>query len=719
MSKKNIIEAGDGLSVKKVIELKGMSLPELKIEAETRLKSLLPEKIQHSWNLGTEALTVLDEKMEENVNSEGSKKHSFKGVATFSPREKVDGITLSMTIPFVVKNNVLEHPETIRFLGKELIFNEKNLNRVLKAAEEVIRNPNVLDEDSSFEEVVDLTNNTTDVGNLRRVLDIRNQESAKGNMYAFASEVFDALEKVSSIKRLSPADLNVIKAEATKIAAESERQELEKIASSVPGLVEESLKSSQVFKTLKAMKWENVGKVKDRTKVQIIDKTADGNDIELKPAVVFRNIFAPDGKPVSALVVDKDKNYKVIRTKEDETYKVSTSDDVVDIKLAGKKLLDVVKTLQKEKTGILIKGDEVYGPVTLVKKDLTAALPMATLKGDAYAGFKTLVPHESFKDVHTPSPEEVTSFFENNVRTQDEVPWAFETFVFMPADIAFVELGGFINTPIHSIKDIIFDGSDEPLAKIAFSDGVMIKKPVPDMDSYQVMFRSGNDKRSLRDLTKTELFEACLVVGVPKPEIVAMVSYLDSGEKEVDRRLSVDLSRLDGAGIKAKSNSLFARFKDAFFEPTDARKVMEDVLMGAGSEVTADILQDSPRLFEATGVFSDLVSKMADAGHLADRFEKLALDTRSKDIQTVAGLMALTHHMDQSLVKISKEAGLYDLSEVKTALRDLKPAIEKCAALLVELRDDQEVTGDEVVGRNTVHKALLTLDRLNEYAGLK
>jgi hypothetical protein len=710
----------------------------------------------------------------ENKGVQGSYEN-LNGLITL--RYPAKEFSMTAVIPFFVRDGEIMPFDTIEFGGKQFVYTEKNLHLIISSMEEISNNPYILDEDSSYESLEEQVTNLSDAGGLREVLDIRNREmaiSGSGIERLASPEVDELLEKTYSLKPIDDKYKKIVELQAEKIANEVLETEFEKKAANINDLIEQSLQSATVFKKLKKLNWKNAKDVEDRAVVEIFDIPVDGSEGDLKKAKLFkgRKLFIgkkyryatdnaeekdlpPEVIDVNdILLYDETKNIKVLREKSNlyNEYKVANTNQ--ELSLTGTTLNKELKEKEiKNKMFFIVNGNDIIGPIEIrprdfegndiwdddyhgtthkkkinkdrirnVVLDISPALPgdRSFLKDRAHsvtAAINTELKED--EKIKFATEEESTSFLENIIKTKEDM-LSFEYnfgshLMFLHPDTKLLEVKGFINTPLTSLKQIIFEGNDDDLKKVATDDKVIIKKPVTDLNEYHITLQKGMKKKVFRSRNRNEVFGILKLADIDDSEISAMLGFLDSGEKEIERILPISFDGFEGKDLEDKKTDLVKKHMSKLFDPNKANYFAENVATDIGKETVSSQLADLATDIgpKAMDVLQHLAS---DSAALSDRMEKIAVDTKSKDFQDIAKLMVITNRVDNVILKSANEGQIFNLKEVEGKLKDIVPSIEKAASEIYNLRKDQEVLGEVVVGDNTITQSLRTLDRLKKYA---
>ena len=690
-------------------------------------------------------------------------------------------VNIYATIPFILREGKLLPFDIIELGGRKFVYSDANLAKVINAIEAIEKNPNLLDEDSSFERLDDFTNNSTDDGSLRDVLNIRNREMASSGLglETFASLLDENLEKTASFRIVDRPMIDVITDKAMEIAREKIAEEFEKTAGDLDATSEKILQTSTVFSEFKGLPWVNVTKL-ENTSAQILDFDRGRENLELKDARVFKGRALPlpsswDGKTKATVstsdditIIDKDGNYKVLRPKTDIYKEYKVVNNTPDFRPAMKSLSDLVSegVIKKDfdKKFFILEGEQLFGPLKIHTKDSITSdmgMPIALeenpqpkpMEADQTNPFKglffevcsevlpgdrpmfnksnrssnfTAVLNKNKPVLTFASEEESFAFLENIYKTDEEMNLIRNNLegnlFWISENTQLIEIADQIITPVTDIKQIILEGTDGDLRKIAGNDKVTLRKPIADKNMYFLELSKGpRDRKVYRSIKKHEAIAIMKNAGIEESEVIGMIGYLDSGEREVVRFLPIDLTRLTGSDVKVEGENIAGKFLGKYFNPREASRAVSTIVNETGKEALADkaaegILRVGPNAIKALETITSLAS---DAEALADRFEKVAIDHKSRDFQNIAKMMVVTSRIDKFLAKTAGEMFSYDVSDSFDGLKGLKEPIEKAAAMLVDLKDHQDVVGNEILGRNTIVQSLRTLDRLNKYASNK
>jgi len=775
-SKKYMFEPGDYLTKLAGIPLKGSSPMEIKNQVE----GLISEKIAKAKTSRTinikSNISSLDGESLKNKGIQGSYKN-LNGI--LSLKYPFEEFNMTATIPFFVRNGEILQFDTIEFGGKKFVYTDKNLYLIISSMEEISKNPYILDEDSSYAGLEEQVNNLSDAGSLRQILDIRNREmaiSGSGIERLASKEVDELLEKTYSLKPIDDKYLEAVEFQAEKIAYEVLEEQFEKKAANINDLIEESLQSATVFSKLKEFNWKNAKDVEDKSVVEIYDIPEDSGEGELKKAKLFkgRKLFigkkygyGPDNDKdlppeiidtKDLVIYDETKNIKVLREKSKLYNEYKVADTNQELSLKGTTLNKELKEKEiRNKMFFIVNKNDIIGPIEIhprdfegnevwdesyhgtthkkkinkdrirnVVLDISPALPgdRSYLK-DRTHSITAAINTELKEDekVKFATEEESTSFLENIIKTKEDM-LSFEYnfgnhLMFLHPDTRLLEVKGFINTPVTSLKQIIFEGNDDELKKVASDDKVIIKKPVPDLNEYHITMNKGSKKKVFRSRNRNEVYGILKLAEIDDSEISAMLAYLDSGEKEIERILPLNFDGFEGKDLEDKKGDLVKKHLSKLFDPNKSQYFAQNVANNMGNEIVssqlADVARDvGPSAFEALDILSSLAS---DSSALADRMEKIAIDNESHDFQDVAKLMVLTNRIDEMIVKSANDGETFDLLGIEEEFKNIIPSIEKAAAEIHNLRNEQEVLG-KVIGDNTVIQSLRTLDRLKKYTTL-
>lgn len=671
-------------------------------------------------------------------------------------------------IPFFIKGEEILPFDIIEFGTQKFVFTPANFIRILEAMKKIAKDPGVIETDVSYDGVEDHYSPISDVGHMQELMNIRQNQLNfdDSTISAVAGQIDDFMDKVAEIKPLHKNFVKAIEVEAEKVAYDASRTAFEKIAGDTTDVSDRILQSSDIFKKLKGLPWKNLKALKTGEKIQIVDAETGGGELKLKNAICFAGRNVPVSKYVKdkremvidtysdRIVVDEDGGYKVLRAGTDmyEEYKVVASNP--DFKLKARNFDEAILDLDevKETQYLIIMGNEHYGPLKLgrIKSEWVhgygANQPMNsafntlnqvlfTLDGGDQAnehswGGKPLLIMDgtgSKKLEHMSYPE-VRQYLENICSSPSEVAniignlsaegGAFK----VPKDAKVIELKHFISTPVKSLQDIVFDGNDLDLTKVAAGEEVILRKPVPDQDNYSMIFKRGVfDQKKFDNLVKEDVIAIARNTKVSENEIIAMLAFLDSGEKEIARSLTFDLSGIDGTEVKNKKDGLVTKIIDKYLTPFDAGSIARGVGTDAATEVVADYGSKmmgsvaQPAFSAIKGLFS----LASDAAALSERFEKIAIEKESEDFKALAHLMVLTNKIDNAMIKMAS-AQDKELFDVKPLLREVPQMvsglIEKAAAEVYDMAVTQRNLDEELIAQNTLTQTLRTLDRLSKYA---
>ena len=682
-------------------------------------------------------------------------------------------IPVALIIPYTFSNGKILPFETIELGGSRFVFSEYALNKLFDVLKDIAKDPELLDEDSSYEGTTNAVNNATDGGNLRDILNVRNLDSY--NLEAFAGIIDDAMEKTASILPLTDEYFIQVEKIAQQVATEVAEMEFEKTAADSSMVLRQIVSASDVFREFKALPWACIHDI-DSKAVEILDSDQESDSFERKLAQIFRShksFLGQGGKDnnvqisstTDLVLIDEDSNFKVLR----KTNPVYKNFKVIDSKPVFRPdWVPVNKMLTKigdkfDKLFMIKEGDNLYGPVKLRKvliskeKDMgrsvfgepeesnvhyvtnlstlddilfemdVAVLPVDKAVNASADRWQTKV-SVFLKDgigVKALSPVEASSVLEENIKDSYALSLVYNRLTpsafTLGRDTEILEVKESIITPVSDIDKLIFDADDQPLQKMAGASKVIIRKTVPDKDDYNISFDGGvgGQSKNIKNLTKADVIAVMRNAQISDDETIRMVAYLDAGNKMIEQYLDYNLDSFSGGSVLDRAKDLTAKMKANLFGNDAAKTVALSAARGAQQEVGqaagARLLQQAgPTAFKAVDIFSKLAN---DSGALADRFEKIAMDQRSMDFRNIAGLMVVTHRFDNLIKEACEyEENLYDVSGLRPELIKLQPAIEKAAGELYDMMEDQKETGVEYLGHNTITQSLRTLDRLHAYS---
>lgn len=306
--------------------------------------------------------------------------------------------------------------------------------------------------------------------------------------------------------------------------------------------------------------------------------------------------------------------------------------------------------------------------------------------------------------------EERAAIVGNLFKNEQHVRWSVDSAHLIDESTLVIEVSDFIRTPVQSLTDIVFGvKTDTPLDKIATEQSVMVEKPVPDANRFNVVLSEGlMKKHKYNGLKAFEVIGLLKSVGVDEADATSMIGFLNAGERTIERQMPFDLSTIDGAYKETKAMDIVKNFAGQMF----GKPVQQELLKEIVATQVADLLTEAP-----AGVFGaaqTLTSFASDAEALADRFEKLAIDHESEDFQTLAKCCVVTARLDRMMAKVATDVTSFDAREVFTSVKAARPAIEKMANLLYDLDNEQKM-GAALVGDNTINQTYRVLQRLYVY----
>lgn len=761
-NKKYLFEPGDLLSK--------IASEEFKVSTAYEAKERLKKKILESVGNTRYQLKAEVEIHPLNISSNGGNSQSMgkEDFASFDATVRVYPFphktgqnNLTITIPARIRDNQLLPIDTADFMGTTFLFSKKFFEAALLAAEEVSKNPYVLDQDSSFAGIEDAQGTFTDNGRIRDVLQIRNKEvgtngwMANAPMFMTASEHLDAfLEKSANLTEFKDIKAEVEK-KAFELADELVKHAFEKKATLTEDIGQRLMESASVFQMLKAMNWKKLADVADKACVEIVDLDVESESMKLKKAVVFKGLYAFGGRAYNlnetvydfalekhsgSVIIDEDYNYKVLRASSEMASRYLVADSKPDFKIKAESLEKVMGRYPSSRSDVffLIIDGGLVGPVNLTcpfsenqvffandpaNQEHNRIGKVAKQTVEIRSLDRTMVPKDRAEQcvfvldsktegLKAISEEERSELIGNLFENYRDLSWTLENCHLIGAKTMVIAVKDFIRTPVESLNDVIFGykNSDKPLLKAASEDSIVVEKPIPDVSKYNVVLIKGMLNRKIfNGLFKEDVLKLLKSVDVPEGDAISMVAYLDAGERKITKNIPLDFSMIDGSLVETKAADIVKNLAGSMFGKREQEEVLKEIV----SSQVADLLAEAPgKVFDAASMLTRLAS---DAENLADRFEKLAIDNESEDFLTIAKCMVATSRMDKMMHKVATVNTMIDARDLFKELKAVKPLIEKSAALLYELRGDQE-TGGKLIGDNTIVQSFRTLGRLNEYA---
>lgn len=757
--KRYLFEPGDTLRKVASQDFKVSSM----FEAKEKINKIIAESVGNTrYQLRLDTSIDIPEISSNDNNMEmvsgSSKFNTFNAIVKVSTQAKGEqGKDYPITVLVTVRDGKLMPIETAEFMGHTFFFSKKFLDKALEAIDKIKANPFMLDTDSSF---TGLGGKSTlsDDGRIYDVLSIRNKDSgsngfmANAPLLSRASEAMDQfLEKSASLTEYRGIE-KIVKMEAHKLADEMVSNLFEKTASLADDVAEKILTSASVFENFKKLNWKKLAEIDDKKAVQIVDIAIGGEDLMLKNAVVFKTLYNFQGpeymrdnekrdisfsldKYSGSLIIDEDGNYKLLKNSAEMASRYLVADSNPDFKLKGISLKKFAEKLPSNRSDLhfLVLPDGVIGPVNIFTAGHTEDYPLESKRHlPDYIAKKCIyvrsanpfyrntnrydecafILEKGFTGMKSISDEDREAIISNLIESPEQAQYDFNSAHLISEDILVISVKGYITTPVESLTDIIFGykSSDKPLSKIASEDFVRVEKPIPDVNKYNVTLSKGMlNKKMFAALREDEVVKLLKSVSIAEPEAISMVAFLKAGEREITRNVPLDFSLIDGSMVEEKATDIVKNFMGKMFGKPQQEELLKEVV---SSQIGA-MLSESPT--SAVNGLRFISSLASDAEALADRFEKLAVDHRSREFQEIAKCMVACARMDQMMVKVASEVTMLDSREAFKALSDIKPLIEKSAAMLYDLKRDQDY-GETLVGQNTLSQAFNTLNRLYTYS---
>lgn len=171
--------------------------------------------------------------------------------------------------------------------------------------------------------------------------------------------------------------------------------------------------------------------------------------------------------------------------------------------------------------------------------------------------------------------------------------------------------------------------------------------------------------------------------------------------------------KLSGGQVAGPVASTMAKIKNTIFDSNIGDAIAAEL---AGAILAGAVLGGGT----GSKPIYDTMKKFAtEASNLSSAFEKLAFENKSKSMLKVARVMALSSHFNEKIGQVaSGKAQYFKLNDAVSDILSAKPALEKMASELIDLKVDQFNKGTMIVNPGYIQAAVKSIDRMYNIAAV-